>query len=358
MSGADLEMNISNAKLPDPDKQAPAELVYVSDKDPGISRVRRGRGFSYHRPDGGLLRDQDELDRIRGLGLPPAYRNVWICMLPEGHLQATGIDDRGRKQYRYHVEWLAYRNRTKFDQLIAFGEALPGMRRRILQHLQGEPFQERTVLAALCTLLDRAHLRVGSQAYVEENNTYGATTLLKRHLRLRGDQLELNFTGKGGKRVRRRLRHPTLSRVLEQVSDLPGRQLFVWRDSEDRLHPVDSGRLNGYLSRITGLAITAKTFRTWAGSVAAFSIARALIASGNKPTIKEMSEAAAETLSNTAAVCRSSYIHPAIIELSETNPPVSTSWFSRSFPVRRNFRVNEEYLLRFLKCYQRLRTTE
>jgi len=325
------------------------ELVYVNDREPGISRVRRGRGFSYHLPDGSLLRDAADLKRIKALGLPPAYTDVWICMLAEGHLQATGIDDRGRKQYRYHELWSAYRDRTKFDQLIGFGKVLPGLRRRILRDLKGEPFKERTVLAALCMLLDRAHLRVGSQAYVEENGTFGATTLLKRHLRLEGDRLDLQFTGKGGKRVRRRLRHPTLSRVLDRISDLPGRQLFVWRDDQDQLHPVDSGRLNAYLSEIAGPEVSAKTFRTWAGSVAALAAARKAMTQDRRPAIKEMCEAAAERLSNTAAICRSSYVHPAIIELAQPEPPIDRAWFAGTLEARRNLQLDEEYLLRFLQ---------
>jgi len=331
------------------DDPVPQGLVYVSGSDPGISRVRRGRGFSYHLPDGSLLRDAAELMRIKALGLPPAYSDVWICMQAEGHLQATGVDDRGRKQYRYHELWSAYRDRTKFGQLIDFGEALPGLRRRILRDLKGEPFNEQTVLAALCMLLDRAHLRVGSQAYVEENGTFGATTLLKRHLRLEGDRLDLQFTGKGGKRVRRRLRHPTLSRVLDKIADLPGRQLFVWRDDQDQLHPVDSGRLNAYLSETAGPELSAKTFRTWAGSVAALSSARKAMAQERRPTIKEMCEAAADRLSNTAAICRSSYVHPAIIDLAQPEPPVDRHWFARPLQARRNLKLDEEYLLRFLE---------
>lgn len=325
------------------------ELIYVSDSEPGIRRVRRGRGFSYHLPDGRLLRDAEDLKRIKALGLPPAYTGVWICTLAEGHLQATGVDDRGRKQYRYHELWSAYRDRTKFDQLIDFGEVLPGLRRRILRDLKGEPFEERTVLAALCMLLDRAHLRVGSLAYAEENGTFGATTLLKRHLQLEGDRLDLQFTGKGGKRVRRRLRHPTLSRVLDRISDLPGRQLFVWRDDQDQLHPVDSGRLNAYLAGIAGPGVSAKTFRTWAGSVAAFTVARKAMSQDRRPTIKEMCEAAAERLSNTAAICRASYVHPGIIQLAQPEPPIDGAWFAKALEVRRNLQMDEEYLLRFLQ---------
>ncbi|TYC53661.1 DNA topoisomerase IB [Rhodobacterales bacterium] len=326
-------------------------LVYVSDRDPGIRRVRRGRGFSYHLPDGGLLREAVELERIKGLGLPPAYENVWICSSANGHLQATGLDARGRKQYRYHADWQAYRTTSKFGQLAAFGSALPRVRRRIQKDLEGEASDEQTVLAALCLLLDRAHLRIGNRTYAEENGSYGATTLLKRHLRLKGDRLELDFTGKGGKRVRRRLRHPRLSRVLEDIADLPGRQLFVWRDASDQLRPVDSGRLNAYLSEISGLDVSAKTFRTWAGSVAAYEVAHDAIVGDGRPTIREMSEASAEILANTPAISRSSYIHPSIISLSSDDLPASRKWFADANSNRSGLRASEARTLRFLERF-------
>ncbi|TYC70079.1 DNA topoisomerase IB [Stappia sp. BW2] len=326
-------------------------LVYVSDSEPGIRRIRRGRGFSYHLSDGGLLREAAELQRIKSLGLPPAYESVWICTRANGHLQATGLDARGRKQYRYHADWQTFRTHNKFEQLAAFGNALPRLRRRVLRDLEGDATEERTVLAALCMLLDRAHLRVGNRAYAEENGSYGATTLLKRHLRLKGDRLELDFTGKGGKRVRRRLRHPRLSRVLEQISDLPGRQLFAWRDGDDQLRPVDSGRLNAYLSEVTELDVTAKTFRTWAGSVAAYDVAHEAICEGGRPTIRAMAEASAEVLSNTPAISRSSYIHPAVIALSEDALPASAKWFARQDQTRAGLRAAEGRALRFLERF-------
>lgn len=212
------QMKRKRSKSPRSSDPAQVGLAYASDCEPGIRRVRRGRGFSYHQPDGTLLRDAEVLRRIRDLGIPPAYENVWICPKAEGHLQATGYDARGRKQYRYHPQWHALQNCSKFDQLAAFGKALPRLRRRILRDLDEEATSEQAVLAAIATLLDRTHLRVGNRTYLTENGTHGATTLLKRHLRLQGDQLRLDFTGKGGKRIRRSLRHPKLSRVLEEIS--------------------------------------------------------------------------------------------------------------------------------------------
>jgi len=291
-------------------------LIYVSDTEPGIRRVRKGKGFSYTLPDGKTLADEIQRARIHALGLPPAYKNVWICIDENGHLQATGFDVRGRKQYRYHKDWQAFRSTGKFHQLIEFGNALPKIRRTVLRHLDTGAEDINGVLAALTILLDEAHLRVGNQAYVKENDTYGATTLLKRHLKIVDGRIELKFRAKGGKRVQRSLRHPRLQKILEEIADLPGRQLFVWKDETGALKPIDSGRLNAYLAEISGIAISAKTFRTWAGSLAAFGAACGAISEGRRPTVKEMSEAAAEVLHNTPAISRSSYIHPAIIALS------------------------------------------
>jgi DNA topoisomerase-1 len=190
-------------------------LVYVSDSEPGIRRQRAGRSFCYRLPDGSLVRDAALKARIAALGLPPAYENVWICLEENGHLQATGYDARGRKQYRYHPDWQALKSGDKFDQLIAFGRALPKLRRAVRRDLDGAPGTVDTMLAAITVLLDEAQLRVGNRAYAVENKTYGATTLLKRHVSLGDGRIELRFAAKGGKRVRRTLRHPRLQRLLE-----------------------------------------------------------------------------------------------------------------------------------------------
>ncbi|MBY5905538.1 DNA topoisomerase IB [Rhizobium leguminosarum] len=319
-------------------------LVYVSDTEPGIRRRRKGKGFSYVMPDGTTLADELQRARIGALGLPPAYENVWICLYENGHLQATGFDARGRKQYRYHKEWQSFRSAGKFHQLIEFGQALPRIRRTVLRHLDTGAEDVNGVLAALTTLLDEAHLRVGNQAYVRENGTYGATTLLKRHLKIVDGQIELKFRAKGGKRVQRSLKHPRLQKILEEIADLPGRQLFVWKDESGALKPIDSGRLNTYLAEISGIPISAKTFRTWAGSLAAFGAARETIVGGGRPTVKQMSEAAAEALHNTPAISRSSYIHPAIIALAGNDHPLIENG---SEPLR-GLRAEENRLLDFL----------
>ncbi|AFL54010.1 DNA topoisomerase-1 [Sinorhizobium fredii] len=323
-------------------------LVYVSDSVPGIRRQRSGKGFVYRLPDGSILTDPVVKARIASLGLPPAYENVWICLDENGHLQATGYDARGRKQYRYHTEWQVQRSGDKFAQLLLFGKALPRIRRTTRRHMEGGAGDARTVLAALVALLDEAHLRTGSPAYVEANSTYGATTLLKRHLRLLDGYIELRFIAKGGKRVQRRLRRPKLQRLLENIADLPGRQLFVWRDDNDVLRPVDSGRLNRYLAEIAGFSVSAKTFRTWAGSVAAFTAAREALERGERPTVKTMCEAAAAALCNTPAICRKSYIHPYVIALADTGSAVSAKQLRRRGRANPELRVEEARMLNFL----------
>lgn len=323
-------------------------LVYVSDTEPGIRRQRKGRGFCYRLPDGTLLCDPGIRERIAALGLPPAYENVWICLDENGHLQATGFDARGRKQYRYHKEWQSLRSGNKFHQLAAFGQALPRIRRAVLRHLEGPATAVETVLAALTLLLDETHLRVGNRSYAVENSTYGATTLLKRHLRFAEDGIELRFVAKGGKRVRRRLRNPRLQRILEEIADLPGRQLFVWKDENDIVRPVDSGKLNAYLAEISGIAVSAKTFRTWGGSLTAFEVARMAVEEGLRPTVKDMSGAAAAVLHNTPAVCRSSYIHPAIIALADKGQLLPEDILKPPDRRIKGLRAEENRLLDFL----------
>lgn len=299
----DLPLSVSN-------------LVYVSDAEPGIRRERRGKGFCFRLPCGSLVKDAGTLARIRKLGIPPAYRDVWICLSDQGHLQATGFDARGRKQYRYHLEWQSQRSGHKFDQLAAFGASLPRLRRRIARDLAAGAENETGVLAAIAMLLDLAHIRVGNLAYARENNTFGATTLLKRHVRILEDRIELKFRAKGGKRVQRTLKHPRLQKSLEAIADLPGRRLFAWRDAEGCDHAIDSGKLNAYLCDTAGMSVSAKTFRTWGGSVAAFDAAMAAIGKGETPAAKTLCAAAAEELHNTPAISRKSYIHPKVLDLA------------------------------------------
>jgi DNA topoisomerase-1 len=325
-------------------------LVYVTDKLPGIKRQRRGRGFSYRLPNGDLVSDPEIRQRIKTLGIPPAYHDVWICPLDNGHLQATGYDDRGRKQYRYHDEWRIWRDQRKFHELVSFGYALPTLRKKARDDAERVDGGERSTLGALVLLLDAAHLRVGNTCYLQTNGTYGATTLLKKHVSF-GETLELGFVAKGGRKVRHKLRAPRLQGILERIADLPGGQLFVWQDEFGTVHPVDSGSLNRYLTDISDLGITAKTFRTWGGTVAAFEHAARSVAGYENPTIRGMAEAAAGELANTPAVCRKSYIHPQVLRIAEDDTLRDRLRRALSKPIRPKdrLRVTEQRLLHFLE---------
>ncbi|GLQ21156.1 DNA topoisomerase IB [Algimonas porphyrae] len=293
----------------------PHMLRYSSQDEPGLTRVRRGRGFSYHDAEGNRIADPDILTRIRSLGLPPAYKDVWICADAQGHLQAAGTDARGRRQYRYHTEWRAFRDARKFEQLDPFGRKLPRLRERVDQDLRRNRPDRDQVCAALVRLIDRTALRVGSERYARDNSTYGATTLRSRHLQLEKDRLRLSFTAKGRERVRKQMKDQTLARVIERLDDLPGARIFSYLGDDGSCQPVLSDDVNRYIAEATGESgMTAKTFRTWHGTLAALEKA---VTTTDGLTIKNLSEAAAQRLHNSPAIARSSYIHPAVIALTE-----------------------------------------
>ncbi len=297
----------------------PSSLVYYPDSRPGIRRKRRGRGFSYYAPDDTLIEQTRERARIAALAVPPAYENVWICPLPNGHLQATGFDARKRKQYRYHADWTAHRAELKYGHLAEFGEALPAIRRRIARDLGGDAGDRDYALAATLAMIDRMSVRVGNAGYAEENGAYGVTTLQDRHLRMTREGMVLSFTAKGGTRVKKTVRHKKLQKVLDSLHDLGGAELISWIGDDGEPHSVRSDMVNARLAEITGNdALTAKTFRTWNGSVAALDAALA----ADKISIKAMAEAAAEELCNTPTIARGSYIHPRVLALAEDPSPL------------------------------------
>lgn len=323
-------------------------LVYVSDQEPGIRRKRAGRGFSYITPDGRCLTGP-ERQRVEKLGVPPAYCDVWICVREDGHLQATGRDARGRKQYRYHPDWHATQATTKYAGLISFGRALPGLRARLDRDLRHAPGGRGFTLAALVLLLDHSFLRIGNPEYAAQNASFGATTLLRRHVRIGKDGVHLDFTAKGGKRLRKVLRGRKLHRVLQAVGDLPGRQLFTYVDAEDAPRSVASGDVNGWLAGVMGEGVTAKTFRTWGGTLAAFSYAQAM-PPDDRLTIKLLALAASEVLHNTPTICRSSYIHPAVLELATLSPQKRHEMLAKLVPTElQGLRADEQRLLAFLQ---------
>lgn len=293
-------------KLPD--------LVYFPDDRPGISRRRAGKGWSYAGPDGTTIDDAVERQRLNALAVPPAYVDVWISPEVRGHLQATGYDERTRKQYRYHPNWSEWRSLKKYGELPGFGAALPALRRRIATALGGEAGERDFAMAAVLRLIDRVSIRVGSEAYRAENGTEGATTLRSRNLKVDGKGVRLDFVAKGGKRVRRQLSDRTLMRALHDLSDLPGAPVFEWIEGGER-HAVHADHVNDWLREATGLDhATAKTFRTWNGSVAALEAA---MKAGEGVTIKAMAGAAAAVLHNTPTIARTSYVHPQVINLAD-----------------------------------------
>ncbi len=314
------------------------DLVYYPDSRPGITRQARGRGFSYFAPDGTRIEQAAERKRLNALAVPPAYSEVWISPRPDGHLQATGRDARARKQYRYHPEWTAYRAVTKYDDLCDFGVALPSIRRAINRDLKGKAGSQSYAVAAILAMIDRLSMRVGHPGYTEENGSYGATTLRARHLNLGEDGLHLKYRAKGGKAVSKQVRCKTLGRVLNRLDDLPGATLVSWMDDDGTSREVTSSQINDQLRQITeDERMTAKTFRTWNGSVAALEAAERC---ADRVTITAMAEAAADRLGNTAAIARKSYIHPDVIALSEDRAPLD-----RDPPEYRGLRIAERKLL-------------
>ncbi|WP_246849449.1 DNA topoisomerase IB [Rubellimicrobium arenae] len=314
-----MEQGLLDGPAEPPRVEVPAGLVYVTDSMPGIRRQKRGKGFSYIGPDGTTIERGAERERLEKLGVPPAYDRVWMCPLPNGHLQATGFDVRQRKQYRYHPEWSSHRSGNKFDRLVDFGHALPAIRERVAHDLRAPPGDPRFALAAAVTLIDRLSLRVGNEEYARENGSYGALTLRNKHVRLRDGEIGLDFKAKSGQRVRRRLKDSRLLKVLEKASDLPGAELLTWVDDMGQVHSLTSTQLNAYLDEADGddsLAFTAKTFRTWAGTLAAFE----RLAQGDAPKIKALAEAASQRLHNTPTVAKQAYIHPAVLEMAGQVP--------------------------------------
>ncbi len=297
---------------------ATAGLRYVTDSSPGIGRRKWRSGFRYIAPDGHIVRRAGELERIRRLAVPPAWTDVWISTHPRGHLQATGRDARGRKQYRYHAEWRVGRDETKFDRMQAFAGALPAIRRRAKADLARPGLSRDKVLAALVQLLEKSLIRVGNEEYAKQNQSFGLTTLRDRHVVVRGDTLRFEFRGKSGIRHSVDVDDRRLARVVRQCRDLPGQELFQYVDDAGKRQRVGSGHLNAYLKGVTGEDFTAKDFRTWSGTVLAVTALREFTPAGTRALAEKnvvlATDAVAALLGNTRAVCRKSYIHPGIIE--------------------------------------------
>jgi DNA topoisomerase-1 len=295
-----------------------AGLHYVTDTEPGVRRLRAGTGARYVRPDGRPLRDPGDLARIRALAIPPAWTDVWICPREDGHLQASGRDARGRKQYRYHARWRQVRDETKYTRMLLFAGALPRIRRRVARDLARTGLPREKVLATVVRLLETTMIRVGNEEYARENGSVGLTTMRNRHVDVSGATLSFEFRGKGGKQHRVDLTDRRLARIVRRCQELPGHELFQYLDAEGHRRAVDSADVNDYLRAHGGDEFTAKDFRTWAGTVLA---ARALQAVDGfssprqaKRNIARAIERVAKDLGNTPTVCRTCYVHPAVID--------------------------------------------
>src|SRR5438270_11149276 len=294
-----------------------AGLHYVSDLGPGLRRKRIGKGFAYLTSGGSPIRDPDTLRRIKRLAIPPAWTDVWISGDPQGHLQATGRDARGRKQYRYHARWREVRDAVKYDRMLAFAEALPRIREQTDRDLQLGGMPREKVLATIVRLLEETRIRVGNEEYRKENGSFGLTTLRDRHVDVIGAQVRFNFKGKSGKQYKVKLQDRRLARIVKRLQEVPGQELFTYLDDDGEAHAVQSDDVNDYLREITGDDFTAKDFRTWAGTILAARFFREAEAepetNGAKKELVRAIARVAEELGNTPAVCKKCYIHPAVI---------------------------------------------
>jgi DNA topoisomerase-1 len=295
---------------------ASTKLVYVDDDLPGITRRKASRGWAYTDAHGERITDREEIDRLNAIGMPPAYRDCWFCPSPHGHIQAIGYDDKGRKQYRYHLEFRAAQDAEKYAGCADFGRMLPLLRRQVESDLAARGIDKRTAVAAVVRLLDLGHVRVGNEAYRRENGSFGATTLRTRHAAVKGARLRLCYKGKSGKVQELTIEDRRLSTIVRRCQDLPGQQLFQYLDADGERHTVTSSDVNDYIREATGGEFTAKHFRTWAASVIAY---RAIVDAGGEGIgVKAMLAPVAEALGNTPAISRKSYVHPALVELAKT----------------------------------------
>lgn len=294
-----------------------AGLRYVDDRMPGIRRKRAGKSFGYYAADGARIKDDAELARIRKLAVPPAYNDVWICPLPNGHVQATGRDARGRKQYRYHPRWREVRDAAKYDRAVTFATALPAIRKRVDADLGRPGLPREKVLATLVRLLDVTAMRVGNEEYARENGSFGLTTMRGRHVRIDGTTLRFTFRGKSGVRHAVALHDARIARIVRRCQDLPGEELFEYVDDAGEAVPVRSEHVNDYLREVSGDDFTAKDFRTWLATVACAEELAARAASATQAerrvAAKEALIAVAAKLGNTPAICRLSYVHPSVL---------------------------------------------
>ncbi|MXP41102.1 DNA topoisomerase IB [Altererythrobacter soli] len=311
----------------------PPQLVQVDESLPGLTRKKAGRGWAYYDPQGNRITDREEIDRLNAIALPPAYKEAWFCPHPDGHILATGIDDKGRKQYRYHPEYRAHRDNEKFAGCLQFGTLLPKVRKRVEADLAGRTLSRERAIASVVRLLDLSVVRVGNESYAKANKSFGATTLRRKHATVTGKTVKLRFKAKSGILREVTISDRRLAHFVRKMDDLPGQNIFQWVDEEGEAHPVDSADVNAYLCETMGEHFTAKNFRTWHASVIAFEM---LARTQGQVPVKVLMETVSERLGNTPAIARKSYVHPAVVALVERQGkwrealrlPRKTKWLS------------------------------
>ena len=349
-------MSSSTAELPvDPKASAKvAGLRYVSDRKPGIHRHGSPKRFRYKDASGKWIRDEAVLKRIRSLVIPPAWTDVWISPDPDGHLQAVGRDSRGRKQYRYHSRWRETRDSTKYERMLAFGLRLPRIRTQVSRHLASSELKREKVLATIVRLLETTSIRVGNEEYSRQNNSFGLSTLRNRHVQVRGGTIHFFFRGKSGVRQEISLHNRRLARIVRQLYDLPGYELFQYIDETGEIHSIDSMDVNNYIREISGEEFTAKDFRTWNGTVLAaealFKLTPGTSQNELKKNVVEAVGTVAGHLGNTVAVCRKCYIHPAIIDAYMAGTLAADLKLARR---KAGLTLQESAVLRFLQRRQK-----
>jgi DNA topoisomerase-1 len=334
-----------------------AHLIHVTDKDPGIERTKKGKGYSYTYK-GEVIDDPKELDRIKKLVIPPAWTDVWICKSPNGHIQATGFDVAKRKQYRYHPRWSTLQQETKFHRMYEFGKALPALRKKIQENLSQPGFPESKVMAMVVGLMERTYIRVGNNGYEKLYGSYGITTLKNKHADVKGDTVIFSFKGKKGVYHKVTLKSKKFARIIKQCKAIPGSELFQYYDDDRNLRPVDSGQVNQYIKDSFAQDFTTKDFRTWAGTLMMLRFLRAAAYCKTlaefKKTVNEGVQEVSQKLGNTVAVCKKYYIHPEVVNLYLQNQ--LTPFFEKvSNKKESNYGLSkdEQLLMTILKTIQR-----
>jgi DNA topoisomerase-1 len=326
------------------------ELVYVTDEMPGIKRLKKGKGFIYTYKNK-QIRNEKELKRIKKLVLPPAWKNVWICLLDNGHLQATGYDVKKRKQYKYHAQWSEHRNRTKYASMLDFGKVLPKIRMQLKKDLSLSGLPQRKVLALVVTLMEHTNIRIGNESYEKLYGSYGLTTLKDKHVSFKKSDVCFSFKGKKGVKHCIHLHHKRLATLVKRCKDIPGKELFQYFDEEGHHKPIDSGMVNEYIKEISGSTFSAKDFRTWWGTMNALMALKEAelveTTKGKKKIVVEALDCVAKQLGNTRSVCKKYYVHPLVIDLFERDQ--LKKYFKHTHGSTQDISATEKALVKILK---------